>query len=135
MARKGWWRIGAVWGLLLAASLACSVSFSTARIESAHLATDEAGTNETDVFGPQDTIYLIVELASAPDDTTTRAVWTAVEVEGADPNTQIGDYELESGSGTLTFTLEPETAWPVGAYQVVIYLNDDEKETLEYRVV
>ncbi|HFQ94300.1 MAG TPA: hypothetical protein ENK32_09840, partial [Anaerolineae bacterium] len=55
-----------------------SISFSTANIKNATLANDEAGANATTSFAPEDTFYLLVDLANAPDDTTVKAVWTAV---------------------------------------------------------
>jgi hypothetical protein len=67
------------------------LSFSTANIADARLTKDEAGTQATSTFNPEDTFYLIVDLANAPDSTTVKAEWTAVSVEGADPNTLLDD--------------------------------------------
>ena len=114
---------------------ACEFSASTANIGSAILARDEAGTEPTTAFSPTDTFYLLVELNNAPDDTTVRAVWYAVDVGDVAPaNTLIDEATLTSGSGTLTFDLVSDTQWPPGTYRVELYLNDELSQTLEFSV-
>ena len=126
--------------LLLSAVLvllltACEFSASTANIGSAILARDEAGSEPTTTFAPTDTFYLIVELNNAPDDTTVRAVWYAVDGGDVAPaNTLIDEATLTSGSGTLTFDLVSDTQWPPGTYRVELYLNDEIAQTLEFSV-
>lgn len=110
------------------------LSFSTANIADARLTKDEAGTQTTTTFNPEDTFYLIVNLANASDSTTVKAEWTAVSVEGAAPNTVLDDVILTSGSGTLTFDLTNNNRWPTGDYQVDLYLNDELERTLTFRV-
>lgn len=114
---------------------ACEFSASTANIGSAILARDEAGTEPTTAFSPTDTFYLLVELNNAPDDTTVRAVWYAVDVGDVAPaNTLIDEATLTSGSATLTFDLVSDTQWPPGTYRVELYLNDELSQTLEFSV-
>ena len=123
--------------LLAIATVSCSVNFSvsTANIKSAKLSASETGSPETTVFSPDDmTVYCIVKLANAPDDTVVKAVWTAVDVEGADANTKIDDAELKSGDADLTFDLTNNGPWPVGKYKVDLYLNGKLDRTLEYKV-
>ncbi|MBN1681530.1 MAG: hypothetical protein JW966_14715 [Anaerolineae bacterium] len=133
--RKSLWPLWIVVALLVAASLACNVEFTTANIKNVKMTSDSDGKNETDTYGPTDTFYCIVDLRSAPDDTMTKAVWIAVVVEGVEPGFQIGEYELESGSGTLTFQVSPDELWPPGQYKVEIYLNGDLEKTVEFEVV
>jgi serine protease Do len=130
-----------LYGLLLFLPLlwltACGdreLSFSTANIAEARLTKDEAGTQATTTFNPEDTFYLIVDLANAPDSTTVKAEWTAVSVAGADPNTVLDDAILTTGDGTLTFDLTNDTPWPAGDYKVALYLNDELDRTLTFRV-
>ncbi|MBN1967215.1 MAG: hypothetical protein JW910_21355 [Anaerolineae bacterium] len=132
--RQPRWPVWAVLCTLIAAALACSFNFSTAKIKSVKMVTDDSGKTETQAYGTADTFFCIVELTNAPDDTKTKAVWTAVQVAGVEPNFSIGEYELESGSGVLTFQVSPQTDWPVGQYKVEIYLNGEKKETLEFEV-
>jgi hypothetical protein len=115
-------------------SLACSFNASTAKIKEAWTARDEAGEDRTTVFGQNDTFYVKVDLANAPDDTTVKASFTAVEAEGEDPNTFLDDYELTSGDGLLTFNLSNNQLWPIGKYKVDLYLNGELDQTLEFEV-
>lgn len=132
--RKPGWPVWAVVGLLAGAVLACSVSFSTAELKDARLTRDEAGETTTTTYGPEDTFFCVVELENAPDDTQTKAVWSVIEAEGVVPGYTIGEYELESGTGTLTFKVSPQTPWPVGTYRVELYLNDEKEQSLDFTV-
>ncbi len=128
-----------VWLALILVALsmpACSFSASTANISDARMASDEEGNNPTKVFSPQDTFYCVGELSNAPDDTTLKSVWTAVDVEGEKPNTRIDEASATGGSGQFVFNLTPTTAWPAGEYKVDLFLNDDEEpaRTLEFKV-
>jgi hypothetical protein len=120
--------------ILLATVAACSFSVSTAKIEEAWMAADEEGSQRTAVFAQDATFYAIVDLANAPDDTTVRAAWTAVEVEGADPDTFIDETEVTTGSGNVVFQLNNSNLWPVGHYKVDLYLDDKLDRTLEFDV-
>ncbi len=119
---------------LILAILSCNFSATTANISEATLARDSEGAQPTTVFAPEDTFYVIVELANAPDDTKVKSVWTAVEVEGFDPDLLIDDAELTSGSGTLTFNLSNDNLWPNGKYKVDLYIDDKLERTLEFEV-
>lgn len=122
-------------GMLVLAGIACSFSFSTAKIENVRLARDEAGNDRTDTFAPTDTVYILFDLKNAPDDTTVKAIWKIVEVEGEEPNTEIGESdELETGSGSIWFSYDRETALPDGRYKVEIYMNDERETTKEFTV-
>src|SRR5215212_1494340 len=82
---------------------ACSFSSSTAEISDAKMARDPDGKHPTKVFSPDDRFYCVADLANAPDDTKVRAVWTAVDVEGDKPDTEIKEDTTKSGSGQLHF--------------------------------
>lgn len=127
-------RLGLAVFALILASLACSFSASTASIKEAKMARDNEGTQPTTTFSPTDTFYCVAELANAPDDTKVKASWTAVEVDGEQPNTSIDQAELTSGSGTLHFKLSNNGPWPAGKYKVDLYLNDKLDKTLEFSV-
>ena len=115
---------------------ACSFSASSANISSAKMSTDKDGKNQTQTFSPNEPFYCIVELSNAPDDTEVRAVWIAVKVEGADPNTKIDEATAKSGSGQLQFNLSNDGPWPTGDYKVDLYLNDAKEptKTLTFKV-
>ena len=124
----------AVWAVLAATALACGFSVSTANIRDAWMASDEAGEVKTEVF-PQDAVfYCIVDLANAPDDTVVKASWTAVEVEGEEPDVFLDETELTGSDNILTFQLSNSMLWPIGSYKVDLYLNDELDRTLEFEV-
>jgi hypothetical protein len=123
-------------GIVTLTMPACSFSASTANISAAKMASDEEGNNPTKVFSPDDTFYCIAELSNAPEDTTVKAVWTAVDVEGVEPNTKIDEVSTTQGSGQLVFDLTNDGPWPVGEYKVDLFLNDEQEpaRTLEFKV-
>jgi hypothetical protein len=120
--------------VLVAAALACSGSFSTANIEEAWMAADETGEERTTVFDQEAVIYAMVDLRNAPDDTTLKAVWTAVEAEDTDPDFLITETEFTSDDGLIHFLLENDFLWPLGKYKVDIYLNGELDQTLRFEV-
>lgn len=127
-------RLYLIAGILALAVLACSFSASTANLENARMARDQDGNQPTDVFSPEETFYCVADLQNAPDDTKVKASWTAVEVDGTDPNTFIDEAEVTSGSGALYFELSNNGPWPAGKYKVDLYLNDELDQTLEFEV-
>ena len=122
--------------IVLALALSgCEFSASTANIPSVVLATDEAGSNVTTQFSPEDTFYAVVELANAPDSTEVKAVWTAVDVgDAAEPGQLIDEATLETGSGQVIFDLANDGLWPAGQYKVDIYLDGELDQTLDFSV-
>jgi hypothetical protein len=125
-----------VLAVLALAALACGGSISTANIKSAVLSPDSSGTPETTSFTPdQQTFYCIVDLANAPDDTTVKAVWTAVDTGGVvEPNYVIDEAELTSADAVLTFDLANDSYWPTGQYKVDLYLNGELDRTIPFTV-
>jgi len=120
--------------VLATAALACEFSASTANIKDAWMASDEAGELRTEVFAQDAIFYCKVILANAPDDTTVKASWTAVEVEGEEPDVFLDETELTGGDNNLTFQLSNSSLWPFGRYKVDLYLNDELDRTLEFEV-
>lgn len=121
--------------LLALAGLACGGSFSTANIGEAFISSDEAGQNRTTTFAQDEqTFYCQVILNNAPDDTVVKAVWTAVAVEGEEADLFLDENSLTGGDGQLTFSLSNDNLWPIGAYKVDIYLNDELDQTLNFTV-
>jgi len=124
-----------VFAMMILAVLACEGSFSTASIDSAIMTADEAGAQETTVFAADQAFYCIATLANAPEDTTVKAVWTAVDVEGEDPNLEIDQSEITIGNeNVVTFSLTNDGLWPSGKYKVDLYLNGEMDRTLEFEV-
>ena len=121
--------------LIMVSVLACGGSISTANISKAWMATDEDGNNPTTAFSQDAIFYAMVDLKNAPDDTKLKAVWTVVEAEGTEPNLMLNETEITSGDGLIHFQLEnTDYLWPLGQYQVEIYLNDKLDQTLTFEV-
>ncbi len=121
--------------VLLFFSLACEASVSTAKISDAYMTTNELKSGQTEVFENDQTFYCIVEISNAPDDTTLKAVWTTVDVEGVDPGYLIDEVEITTdGKNEFTFDLKNDSLWPEGTYKVEIYMNGDLENTLEFSV-
>lgn len=118
---------------LLLATTACG-SFSTANLKDLRLSKDKDGDDETTVYAPDDTFYVIGTLANAPDDTVVTATWIATDAEGLDKDEEIESVEKESGSAELTFKLTNDQDWPLGEYEVKVELNDEVVKTLEFEV-
>lgn len=120
--------------VLVVSIIACGFSATTAHLTEAFLARDPDGAEPTTNFLPEDTFYLIADLANAPSDTRVKAVWVAVDADGVDFDTVIDEAELETGDGRLTFDLANDGVWPPGNYKVDVYINDTVVETLEFTV-
>lgn len=125
-------RIALAIAVLVAASLACG--FSTANISNAYTSANPDDGSSTTVFAQDQVFYAVVQLANAPAETTVKAVWTAVQVEGYDGETYLDETVLSSGDGTLTFEMSNSNLWPIGVYKVDLYLNDTLDRTLQFEV-
>lgn len=90
----------------------------------------------TSVFGPTDTIHAIVAVEDAPQGTLFKSAWRAVDIgDPAACDTLITEYELSTdGTRNIDFTLSSESAWPVGAYKVEIYVNGTLDQVLFFTV-
>ena len=126
---------------LLLSSLTVAVAAcdaSTANIQSAVLAHDfqnNAAVGPTTTFAPGDTFHLVVQLANAPDGTTVKTVWTAVDAaDGQIKDQKIDEKQLTTGSAPIDFTLVPNKPFPVGKYKADVYLNDKLNQTLNFQV-
>ena len=120
--------------VLVLSTLACEFNASTANISDAYMARDNQGAGRTTVFAQDETFYCIIQLANAPDDTTVKVVWYAVNVQDTEPNLLIDQVETTSGDGVIPFNLTNNGLWPLGTYKVEIYLNGALDRTLNFEV-
>lgn len=116
------------------AASACEFSASTANISEAWTSADEAGDERTAVFAQDQDFYVQVVLSNAPDDTTLKAAWTAVDAADTDPNLLIDEVELTAPSGQHQFSLTNDNLWPIGSYKVDLYMDAELAQTLEFEV-
>jgi len=120
--------------MLLSFSIACSFSASTANIKEAYMAHEVNGEAQaTTSYMPDEVFYCLVTVANAPDDTITKAVWKAVDVEDIEANFVILESEYKGG-GEMTFQASNDNPWPAGKYAVDLYIGDKLKETVEFTV-
>ncbi len=119
---------------LVLAILACGGSVTTANISESWMATDIEGENRTTVFAPEADFFAFIDLQNAPDDTQLKAIWTAVSVDGEDPNLVINETEFTSGSQLVYFQLFNDQLWPAGSYKVDIYINNELATTMTFEV-
>jgi len=119
---------------LVLATLACEFNASTANISEAFMARDNQGASRTTVFAQDEIFYCIVQLANAPDDTTVKVVWYAVNAQDTDPNLLIDQVEITSGDGIIPFNLTNNGLWPLGTYKAEVYLNGTLDRTLNFEV-
>jgi hypothetical protein len=87
--------------VFIATILACGFNVSTASITDAKMAKDADGKQSTTVFAQDDTFYCVLQAANAPSDTKIKAVWTAVQADGVDPNFKIGEKELAAAAQSI----------------------------------
>ncbi len=122
---------------LVAASVACSFGGELS-LSNVRTARDQDGNQATTVFGPNDVIYAVADLANASQGTVVKTRWFVIDVEGADPNTLIdeGEYTVNDDffTGAVYFSLSPATSWPPGSYAVEMYLNGQLIQTVNYTV-
>jgi hypothetical protein len=93
----------AVLAALTLTAAECSVS--TANIPEAYMAADPDGAQPTTTYTSEATFYAIVTLANAPDGTTLKASWYAVNAEGTEPNFLIDEASITGSDGVYTFDL------------------------------
>lgn len=120
--------------MLVLSTVACEFSASTANIGDAWLSDSEDGGTRVTTFAQDAVFYAFVDLKNAPEDTTLKAVWIAVDVEGVEPNFVINETQFTSGSNVVTFDLSNNNLWPLGRYRVEIYLNGTLDKTLDFEV-
>jgi hypothetical protein len=119
---------------LVLSTLACEFSASTANIADAWMSADEDGAERVTAFAQDAVFYAQVDLQNAPDDTTLKAVWTAVDAQDTEPNFVINETELATGDGLVHFTLSNDNLWPTGKYKVDLFMNGELANTLEFEV-
>lgn len=121
-------------GLMILLVILTACGLVNAKVERAYLASDQNGANRTDTFERDSIFYLFVEVKNADDETELKAVWTLIESGGETLNTRLDETIIKTGSGTVIFSLDRDTDWQGGKYQVELYLNDEKQETFTFTV-
>ena len=127
---------------LLVASLACSLFTGSSRemsLDNLRTAFDENGDDPTTVFSSGDVFYIVGDLQNAPAGTVLEAKWLAVQIEGYSPDEliyeqAINDFTDESFSGSIYFQLSNDNGWPVGDYQIDVYMDGNYIQSVPFSV-
>ncbi len=114
----------------------CGGDSSSAVIDHAGLYTDSSGTQPTTTYEWRDVFYCVISISDPAPNTIIQASWVAVETNRAEPNLVLKiDKKSVSGSPVI-FELENiGHFWPVGTYQLFIYLDGTLDQILDFNVV
>lgn len=113
----------------------CAGGGNQPQITQAALYLDPEGNQPTTSFSWKIPFYLIVELSSFEEDTVVQASWIAMDTNNLAPETVMHIEEKTPETETVLFDLTNEgNFWPIGDYQVNIYLNGKLVQELEYEV-
>jgi len=132
-------------GLLSLPLMSCSgeASFTTAKLSEVTMAkgVDETTLKpieKTDTFSADaPEIFLSVKFSNAPSETEIASEWIYVEGEVADMKDYLIDTVSVEVSGTdyLFFSMPvPDQGWPRGQYQIILYIDGEEAETVSFTV-
>jgi hypothetical protein len=136
MRAKNLYRVLGAVVVVLLVTLACGAGTTTPGASNFYMATDEAGTNRTNVFSPNDDFYVFFDVSGVESGTNFQSRWYALNIEGEDPNTpfQTIDYAYEEGIGNIYFQLTNDQPWPAGNYKVEVYMDGTEVGEQEFSV-
>lgn len=121
----------------------CEFSFSTARLSDAVMCSgvDEQTKKplqKTDAFTTETSeIFCSVKLSNAPSETKIKSEWIYVKGEVEDLSEYIIDEFSLTAEGTtyIAFSLtKPNTGFPRGDYLLKLYLEDEEKISVSFKV-
>ena len=111
----------------------CEISFTTANISNTIISDVEGASSVKDVFEVNTpVIYVMTDLKNAPEDTEIKAEWWYTESD-----TYITEYALNSTETNqlITFSLSvPDSGWPVGSYEVRLFIDGTEKAVIPFSV-
>jgi hypothetical protein len=131
--------------MLMSLFAGCSgeVSFTTASLSDAYTcnsidSSTKAPVIKSSVFSTNDSvIYCSVKLSNAPSDTEVKAQWIYVQGEVKDLNNYVINETPIKAEGTryVSFSIEaPPSGWPKGDYLVKLFVDNQEKLTVNFKV-
>jgi len=92
---------------------------------------DKAVTDKTDNFKPNDTIYASVATEGTAASASLRARWTYGDGQVVDETTRT---IAPNGRAMMEFHIAKPDGWPLGNYQVEIFLDGTSAETKKFEV-
>ena len=114
---------------------ACGGGGNRPQIEQAGLYLDPEGKRPTTSFSWRVPFYLIIKLNQAQDNAVIQASWIAMDTNRLAPETVLHIEEKTPESELVVFDLTNEgNFWPIGDFQVNIYINGKLAQELEFEV-
>lgn len=118
------------------------ILFSTAKLSEATMTTgvdaDMRPLNTTDVFtSDMSEIHCSVKLSNAPDDTEVKAEWIYLHGEREDLDNYLIDSTIVITEDTRYlhfFLTSSENGWPIGEYEVLLYVNGKQVMSVPFSV-
>ncbi|MGB7923833.1 MAG: hypothetical protein WCF57_11370 [Pyrinomonadaceae bacterium] len=117
-------------GVLLAATVACNYSFTTANISKLKLGKDKNAQTETDKFGPKDTVYGVATISNTSNKQKVKIRLLYDDVKGQDsgklfPGTEASSVISGASDVPLNFS-PPANGWANGRYKVEFTMYNEE---------
>ena len=98
------------------------------------LSMDQAGEYKTEVFTPEQYIYVHYSLNDPSGLNNVKVIWYAVDVAGYKPNVVINQTDDKITRPNISLQVKTEPLWAVGKYKIELYLNSVLEDTLEFEV-
>ncbi|MDX6692622.1 MAG: hypothetical protein QOF02_225 [Blastocatellia bacterium] len=125
------WNLVCALAIVLAATLACKFSFTTANISSLKLSKEKDGSTNSS-FGRQDKVYAMADVSNAPGKMKLKGRLLIDNIEGYKSGDPVPGMETTidlPGSSMGYFTFSPPSAgWPKGSYKVEVSLINEDGE-------
>ena len=119
-------------------TLTFQVEPDPASISNLQMAKDQEGQQPSTSFDPPDAFYVTFDLENPRPETTIKAVWKAVEVEGSEPDAVIKEQEesgFDTSGGYYLQLSRTDGIWTPGKYKVEIALDGQPAGDLAFEVV
>jgi hypothetical protein len=125
---------------MLAVTFSCKFSASTANISKVTLC--KGVTEKTEPVEPttvfpqdQDVFNCVVHVANAPSDTKVRSIWVGLDTElGKDMTIDSVEFTIEKDSDVHFSLTRGKKFWPVGKFQVKLYLDGKFDRDVDFTV-
>lgn len=124
-------------GCLLAVTLACNYSFTTANLSSLKLGKDKSANTETSNFDSSSTIYAVAQISNTSDKhkATCRVLFEDVEGQKSGELVPGSETTLDvPGAAEATFTLTPPASgWQGGRYKIEVTMKNEDGKQIDQK--